>query len=345
MWLQPIATASSAADRGSRDRIPTARRSPWFAAHEASTVTTISVFGTRLLDLARVQTAGRVDVDAPRRSSRSRGATTARRSDHRSAMHSATSWPATSSTTNVVSNMVHHVHRRLARHPDIPRPRRETRSRVRLPCFFRSGPSAARYSLHERGTRLGVGEAHLGLHGRAGNLLAVERGPVQQRGAVLLDALTQPHEVLERHLIAQRDRAPVIGPRNAGRHDERGRDRLVQRLDQVAPAPLTGRPHEPRPFELLEVVVHVLAWQPERVGDAGRRVGLAQRSEDPDPQTGASGLNGVGIGQERHTRGHPCIIDDTYCRDKQFFRFTPRGGQPGVTVSTARQHHHATIER
>ncbi len=48
-----------------------------------------------------------------------------------------------------------------------------------------------------------VGEAHVRFYRRAVDLLAVERGAIEQRAGVALELLPHRDEMIERHLVAR----------------------------------------------------------------------------------------------------------------------------------------------
>jgi hypothetical protein len=129
-----------------------------------------------------------------------------------------------------------------------------------------------------------VGEVDLGLDRGAGNLFAVEGGPIEKRGGVTLEPLADEHQPLQRVLAAQRLQPARVPPRHLRRHDQRARDGLVEGLDEVAGPALADPVHEPDALQLLEVVIDRLAAVADGSGDGRRRPRLPQCLQHLHPQ-------------------------------------------------------------
>ncbi len=171
------------------------------------------------------------------------------------------------------------------------------------------------YSRRKLARVLLIREADVDLDRHARDLFTVECRAIQQRDRVVLEAIPDRDQLLQRHLVSQRVDAPLVAQRGTGRDDEVARRRLEQHLDQVARPAFADTAGEPRRLQLLQVVVHLLAGLTDRAGDGRRRGRRSQRLQDAQPQRVEQRLHRFDVADDVNPAFHPDSSDDSLCPD------------------------------
>jgi hypothetical protein len=177
----------------------------------------------------------------------------------------------------------------------------------------------------ERGP-LGRGtEADLGVEGEGRQPLAGLVGPADQAGDLAHDPGGQGDQVACGQAVG--DPVGVAGglAQGAGGDDIGGRGRVQHPLGQAAPAALADLGHQPVLLEDAQVVVDLLAWQVDPLGQRRGRRRLGQAGQQAGPQR-VKGHHGGGrvVDHLKVEHAGQSIIEQKICQELDRSRLGPR---------------------
>ena len=167
----------------------------------------------------------------------------------------------------------------------------------------------------------------------ARDLVAVERGTIEERRCVALQLIPVVHQLAETELRAQCIQpAGIVTPCAARRDDDRRGGRDIELLGEVAVLALAGVAQKADVGELLHVIGRVLPALAGRTGRGGGRGRLTHGGEQRRPGRMGRSCNGRRIVQTHDLR-HQVILDSHHFLVKGSCLTCP--GREGVPTTNA----------